>query len=371
MLRIIIALMGLVFWQFILPAQNAPFDNYLQNVENNHPALKAFRSRMEAEMLGYKAENSLPDFQLLGYYLPFGVHSGPDYWEYEFSQNFEFPGTYAARSNWIDQNQARLESSYAEMRQNILLEAKKKALQFIYLRKQAKQTAERTAQIRSLYQLNADSASSLDKQKARLIWLETQFAIEDKNRQVNELERELKALNGGEELNFKNDDYPDGVALPQYDSLWQRRKRTDPRLQRLEAESELARKNLILTRRQTLPEIGIGWNYQGFPQDHYSGFYAGLSIPLWRRGKEINIAKAEVSITEQEQNLAILRMRAEFLKRLSKYRRLTEKLAAYRETLEQLNAGSELSQALGRGEINFAEYHGEISFFQEDRKSVV
>ena len=100
--------------------QDAGMEGILQQISQNNRQLKAYQSFIASQNVGNKFENNLPDPQASVYYLPFGEHDTDNYYEYQISQQFEFPTFYAARSKRIDKQQELLELEYKSIRQEVI-----------------------------------------------------------------------------------------------------------------------------------------------------------------------------------------------------------------------------------------------------------
>lgn len=136
-----------------------------------------------------------------------------------------------------------------------------------------------------------------------------------------------------------------------------------PALQYLETEKELSQTALSLERQQLLPDINVsvfqGTN-NGLNAKTYSGFQAGLSIPLWfgANKSKINAAKTETMIKENEYENYKIQLE-------SKYNGLYSDLKKYKESIDYYtNTGKTLakeltmtaSKAFKNGEIDFLQY---------------
>ncbi len=137
----------------------------------------------------------------------------------------------------------------------------------------------------------------------------------------------------------------------------------NPRLQYFEMAKELSQTKLSLERQQLLPDLQFsvfrGTN-NGLNAKSYSGFQAGIAIPLWfgANKAKINAAKTETMITNN--NYENYKIQLE-----SKYKRLYSDLKKYEEAITYYNStGKTLSKeltvnaskAFQNGEIDFLQY---------------
>lgn len=370
MYKSIFVLLGLTLCVGSLQAQQSSLDGLLQIIEANNQKLAAFRSYRESQSWQYKSENKLPDPRVFGFYLPFGEHNTGDYSEYQISQEFEFPTVYAARGRWIDEQEKRLEREYQKLRQEILLNAKKLGLELVYIHKQRDLVEERVTQSKKVYNqvetlFEKGQAGILDRNKAKLAWLDQQFELEELDTREMNVMQELQALNGGNKVDLVLTTYPNTIEIPALDSLWNERLNQDAQIALLEQEQQVAEQRLKVERNQLLPDISAGYNYQGVAGSNYSGFYGGISIPLWSGRSKVKMAEAEINYFDKHMSEVITTLKSGFTSRVQRYRLLIKKFREYQETLEGINSEMLLQKSYELGEISFMDYYREVSFYRQ------
>ncbi len=363
-------LLGLTLCVGSLQAQQSSLDELLQTVEANNQKLAAFRSYMESESWQYKGENKLPDPQASAFYLPFGEHNTGDYTEYQISQQFEFPTVYAARGNWIDEQEERLEREYQKLKQEILLNAKELGLELVYINKQRGLVEERVAQTQKVYGqvetlFEKGQTGILDRNKAKLVWLDQQFALEELSTREMNIAQELQALNGGNEIDLVLTTYPNTIEIPTPDSLWNERLNQDAQIALLEQEKQVAEQRLKVERNQLLPDITAGYNYQGVAGSNYSGFYGGISIPLWSGRSQVKMAEAEINYFDKYMSEVITSLKSDFTSQVQRYQLLIKKFREYQQAMDGLNSEMLLQKSYELGEISFMDYYREVSFYRQ------
>ena len=135
-----------------------------------------------------------------------------------------------------------------------------------------------------------------------------------------------------------------------------------PGLQYYETAKELSQTSLSLERQYLLPDLQFsifqGTN-NGLNAQNYSGFQAGISIPIWfgANKSKINAAQTQTMIIENEYENYKIQLD-------SKYQRLISDLKKYEEAINYYNnTGQKLSNELT---INASKafQHGEIDFLQ-------
>ncbi len=364
------ALLGFALCAGSVQGQQTSLAELLDSVEANNKSLAAYRGYLEGESWRYKSENKLPDPQASAYYLPFGEHNGGDYTEFEISQRLEFPSVYAARNKWIDEQKERLEREYEKLRQDILLSAKKLGIEWVYLQKQEALHKQRIIQSKKVYDqvttlFDKGQIGILDQNKAKIVWLDQQFALEELDIRKENVKQKLQALNGGNEISFGLSTYPEVFDIPPQDSLWMEWQRRDAQMALLEQEIQAARQGLKVKRNQLLPDITAGYNYQGVAGSNYSGFYGGISIPLWSGRSKLKMAAAQINFQEHHKSKVLTALKSEFTSQVQQYQFLLKKFREYQSAMEGLNSEMLLQKSYALGEISFMDYYREVAFYRE------
>mgnify|MGYP005840919337 CR=1 FL=1 len=370
MYKSFIVLLGLVFFVGSLHAQQSSLDELLQSVEVNNKSLAAYRIYMASETFQFKSQNKLPDPQASAFYLPFGKHNTGDYSEFQVSQRVEFPTVYTARGNWIDEQQKSMELEYEKLKQDILLKAKKLAIEWVYLQKQRKLVQGRITQSKKVYDqvqtlFDKGQTGILDLNKAKIFWLDRQFALEELDTREMNVLQELQSLNGGNKVTFQLNVYPNDIDIPTPDSLWNERLYMDAQISLLEQEKQVAQQRLKVERNKLLPDITAGYNYQGVAGSNFSGFYGGISIPLWSGRSKIKMAKAQINYHDQHQSDVITSLKSDFNAQVQQYQLLINKFKEYRKAMGELNSEVLLQKSYELGEISFMDYYREVSFYRK------
>jgi len=357
-------------FSFDAAAQSLELMPILQEIEQNNASLKAFSSLIASERLVLKSGNNLPDPQAGAYYLPFGDHSTGDYSEFQIAQSFEFPTVYGARSNLIESQVAQNELRYKLKRQEILLHAVQLLHQLVFLDKKRTIEMERTEQAKTVYtQLQKlyelEQIGILDVNKGKIAWVQAQFKLDQLDTDKKNILLQLQNLNGEIAIQFNPGEFIESLEIASQDTIWARKKYSDPELLLLNQREEVAKQQIKLSKNQILPNLTAGYNYQGVAGSNYSGIYAGVSIPLWSGRNTVKAAEVQyqfqVSNSNASQNLAF----TEFSTRYNEYQILLIKYQEYRQTLNGLESDGLLKEAYELGAFSFMEYYVELQFYQK------
>ena len=366
---IVSAICGCLFY-VVGFSQDKNIGELLNEIEQNNIELKAYQSLIDGQKLQNKSGNNLPDPQLSGYYLPFGDHQTDDYTEFEISQSFEFPSVYAARNKWNNLKAEQSQAAYGEKRQEILLKAKKGLIELFILQKRKTIEDERKKQSQEVYEqmqelFNREQVGILDLNKAKVSWIQEQFVVEQLEAEIQNQKTALQALNGNQPLGLDNLQFNIPFQIQTVADLWNEKLAKDPKLLELKAYEAAAQQNVQLEKNKLLPDLSLGYNYQGVNGNNYSGVYGGLTIPLWNSKNKVKAAQAnyeyQQSNTQVEQQMLYAKLQQEY----NQYQLLLDKYTEYQDTMETLNSEELLFKAYNLGEYSFLEYYMEVQFYRD------
>lgn len=370
MYRRISVLILAIFWTVGLNAQIASIDHVLKEIENNNKELKAKALLLESKREEVKSGNNFQDPDLVGFYLPFGEHFGPDYYEFQISQTFDFPSVYGARGNLIDKKLERLEEEYKMDRQAVLLKAKHLCQEIIYLNKRMEVEERRMDQARKQFAYQdsaykAEQTGVLELNKAKVSLLQQEFKLRKVENQKFIVQGQLNVLNGGKELNFDATEYTGILELIDLELLWQEKLENDPEFILLSKAEALARQQLSLSKNMSLPKLTAGYNYQGIEGSNYHGIYAGLSIPLWSNNHLIKSARLNLKYNEEFRDSKTAREYNQFKSSYDQYNLELSRYRDYQSTLFALNTEEMKQQIYRSGEMTYVMYYLELQFYRD------
>jgi len=351
-------------------AQTNTTGELLDGIEQNNAELKAYRAFIESRQLENKSGNNLPDPQLSAFYLPYGDNSGAEYTEYQISQSFEFPTVYAARGKWNDLQAQELESGFAKLRQEVLLKADKLLVVLTTLQKQKglertrrEQSEQAYDQIRELFK--KEQVGILDLNKAKIAWIQEQFVVEQTEIEIQNALVLLEKLNGGETIDLDSIGLQEDIEIESLETLWQAKTAKDPELQQLGINESVSRQKIKLERNKVLPDLTAGYNYQGVSGNNFSGFYGGVSIPLWNSKNRVKAAKTAYEYRRSQSEAVTAKLYASFREQYNLYQLLLKKYREYQTTMESLDSESLLFKAFQLGELSFMDYYVELKFYRD------
>ena len=351
-------------------SQDRNIGELLNEIEQNNTELKAYQSFIDGQKLQNKSGNNLPDPRLSGYYLPFGDHQTDDYTEFEISQSFEFPSVYAARNKWNNLKAEQSQAAYGEKRQEILLKAKKGLIELFILQKRKTIEDERKKQSQEVYEqmqelFNREQVGILDLNKAKVSWIQEQFVVEQLEAEIQNQRTALQTLNGNQPLGLDNLQLNIPFQIQTVADLWNEKLAKDPKLLELKAYEAAAQQNVQLEKTKILPDLSLGYNYQGVNGNNYSGVYGGLTIPLWNSKNKVKAAQANYEYQQSNTQVVQQMLYAKLQQEYNQYQLLLDKYTEYQDTMETLNSEELLFKAYNLGEYSFLEYYMEVQFYRD------
>ena len=350
-------------------SQEKNIEELLNEIEQNNIELKGYQSFIESKQLENRSNNNLPDPQLSGYYLPFGDNATGDYSEYQISQSFEFPTVYAARGKWNESKTQQLESAYANKRLEVLLKAKNTLLELAFLQKRKVIETERKIQSKQIFDqiqklFDSEQVGILDFNKAKIAWIQEQFVLDLIESEIQILLSYLKTLNGGNTIDGVTSVIVLPIEIAMAESLWQEKLAKDPLLQELKAIEISSLQNLKLEKNKVLPNVALGYNYQGVSGSNYSGFYGGVSIPLWSSKNKVKAEEASYEFQQSNTQVVTTSLYTQFQETFNRYELMLEKYNEYQTTMGNLNSEQLLFKAYMLGEYSFMDYYVELQFYR-------
>jgi hypothetical protein len=154
------------------------------------------------------------------------------------------------------------------------------------------------------------------------------------------------------------------MGLSEKDSIWLRRSRQDPSFLQAEKKKGVLQKKLKLTKQMTLPSLTAGYNHQGVPSSYYSGFYAGLSLPLWSSRKQVSAVRSQLVSTQIQTATQQLEEKHEFEQSYNALLNLKEDYIEYQTILSDIDPDKILEKAEEEGEAYFLKWHEELAFYR-------
>ena len=342
-------------------------EEVLRSVEANNKELQANRQMVTAQKLEAKLDNNLPD-PSVSYTHQYGNKEGMGIQgELVASQSFDFPTVYVQKNKLSKAKGEGFDRQSAEIRQQILLQAKEVCLDLVLLNQQKnlldirRQNAE---QLSALYEtrLQNGDANVLEVNKINLELLNAKNEA-----RMNEAARmaklhELAMLNGGIEINFTDTAYLPVENPLSFVDLKQEAILANRQLLSLQSEKAAALRQLSVSKSLNLPGFELGYRLNtATGGERFNGFLVGISIPLFSNRNHVKQAKAQSLYTDLQLESATATIESDLLRLYNQSVALKTSIDEYSEVLKSQNNLALLNKAIQAGQISMIEYFVDVT----------
>lgn len=346
-------------------------DRVLQSVEANNKELQANSQLVSSQKLQAKMENNLPDPTVTYSHL-YGNKEGMGFQgEFVASQSFDFPTAYVERGKLTKAKSANLDRQHAEVRQQILLQAKEICLDLVLLNQQKqllelrRQNAE---QLSALYEtrLRNGDANILETNKINLELLnaKTEARLNESAR-VAKLQ-ELATLNGGVTIEFADTAYLPVEAPASYDDVRSEAMASNVQLLSLKSEQAAALRQIRVNKAMRLPGLQLGYRMNpSTGGNRFNGFLVGVSIPLFSNRHTVKQAKAQSRYADMKLESTAFTVENELQTLYNQSLTLKTSMDEYSRVLQSQNNLSLLNKAIGVGQISMIEYFVDVTTYYQ------
>jgi outer membrane protein TolC len=200
--------------------------------------------------------------------------------------------------------------------------------------------------------------------KAKIAWIQEQFVVQQIESDIQIQLSKLKTLNGGNPIGGISSQIVLPAEIGTVENLWQDKLAKDPQLQELKANETASLQKIKLEKNKMLPNLALGFNYQGFSGNNNSGFYGGVSIPLWSSKNKVKAAEANYEYQQSNTEVFTTSLYAEFQETYTRYELMLEKFNEYQTTMGNLDSEQLLFKAYQLGEYSFMDYYLELQFYR-------
>lgn len=345
-------------------------ENVLAEISKNNKTILATAQYYHAQNLQFSTGLS-PSNPIIEYdFLKGTPANAGNQQDFTITQQFDFPSTYIKRFQLAKTQIAKAEYEIISNRQDILLEAKKVCIALVYHNKLQIQLTQQKQNFEKLLantqtKLDTGDGNILDVNKAKLQLIQITKKFQENLSSISQLNIKLSELNGGTEMFFYDTVYFTPPAIPEFAQLENDYENADPLLKILKQQNLITRKQLELSKSLSLPKMELGYHYQGILGQTYSGFHAGISVPLWENRNTVKQKKSQLLYSES-QLIAHTNEHYYHIKHIyERYSNFRITLTEYQNVLSTLNSATLLNKALTLGEITSLQYLMEVNFYNE------
>ena len=278
-------------------------ENVLASIEKNNKTLVSQRQYWEAKKLEFKTGLTLSNPTVQGQYLLGSPATAGNQTDFFAVQPFDFPSVYKKRKALAQAQGALSGNKLAELRKDILLEAKLSCLELVYRQQLRQHLSRRRRSLEALQRdfetkLRQGEGNILNVNKVKLQLLETQQLERENTSAEVRLQTYLRELNGGTAVVFVDTLYPALPAEQSFEQLEQAAEIVDPLLKSLQEEQQIAQQQLGLSKSWRLPKFELGYHYQSILGQRFNGLHVGLSLPLWEHKYRMEQQEAQVQFSD-------------------------------------------------------------------------
>ena len=348
----------------------ASINAILQQIEVNNKQLQSNERQTAAQKLENRTANNLPDPTLSYAHLWDSDDKDITVGELVIAQSFDFPSLYVTRAKLNRLKSGSLDAQANALRQDILLQAQEACLDIIWLSRQQQILEERlrnAEELAEMYRqrLETGDANSLETNKINLELLNVRTEARMNRTALQNKLKELTALNLG------LTDYP-AMPLPDdFGPLCEELLAGDPALQSLEHESQVARKQLSVSRQGWLPQLELGYRRNTETRHPLNGLVVGFSFPIFQNHGKVKTARTQAQSIDFQKENAKLNASTALWQLYDEACNLHASIEEYNETFRQQQDLKLLRRALEGGEISMIEYFVEVSVVYQSQSNLL
>lgn len=348
-------------------AQNS-MDNILLEVEKNNKAILANKQYWQAKKVSYKSGLNPSNPKVEYEFLNGSPATAGNQTDIFILQEFDFPTAYIKKNQMANEQIGKIEFEEKKFRQEILFTTKQLCIDLIFLKKRKAELDKRLMLAEKTYngfksKFENGDANSIEVSKANLLLINLRNEVRLNNSKINQCYQMLIALNGGNEINSSELNYPITKELPDFNLLEEEIEKNDPVLNTYKQEKEIAQKKVELNRAMTFPKLEGGYHAQKILGQSFQGVHVGITIPLWEAKNSVKHQKEQLIFTEFLIDDHTTEHYYEIKQLYDKVQSLKLTLNEYQEVLNSLSDNSHLNKSFELGEISSIEYFTELNYF--------
>lgn len=343
-----------------------PYGDVLNQIAENNLYLKTARKEVEAQKMGNRTGNFLPNPELGFNYLNGSPGEIGNRTDINVTQSFDFPGAYVQRNKLMKKKDALAELDYREKKLQVMARAVSLCTELVYLSQKEeaiKQRFERISQQAEAYQkaYSAGEINKLELNKAKVTLMGISNELERLKLEKAANMESLNQLNGNIPVDFNNKIYAD-VSLPaSFDEWFNGIKQQHPTMAGNNQQIEVSQTKEKVERQQSMPGFSVGYMSESVTGETFQGVTMGVSIPLFENKNKVKQAKLETQLAQEYAASAESELRSRLQQQYQKALQLQQLHAQNKTMLEAVNSETILQKALENGEISLLQYYLELS----------
>jgi len=361
-------LIGLALLAFSSGFAQSNIDNILTEIAKNNKTIQANTNYWNTQKVQYKTGNSLYNPTIEYDYLKGSPANAGNQADLIITQSFDFPTVYGKKNELAKQLSTQADFQLKAANQELLLEAKKICIEWVYrnkmqvpLTKRKEATEKWLANFKK--KLDSGDGTILDVNKAEIQLLEIKKQFQDNASIIAKIKEQLTSLNGGNSIDLTDLTYFDVPVIPNFETLEKEIEAQDYRRKSLEQEKVIAQKQIDVSKALALPKMELGYHYQGILGQTYNGIHTGISLPLWESKNTVKLQKAKMVYAESVLTDHSNERYYEVKQLYGRYESLKSILADYEKINQSVEPIRLLDKALAAGQISALEYFVELNYY--------
>ena len=344
-----------------------PLERLLSDIEQNNPTLRAERYAVEGRKYESRTDNSLGPLSVMYNSVPESASELGKVGELEVVQTIDLPMLYVARSRMARELAQQYDAEYMQLRQEILLSAEELYIELCTLERIQHLNNERLKAAQHIAALFAERYATgdvtlVEKNRAEFEAMLLQEEFSENSLRIIELKSQLTILNGGE-LPFREFELPALETLPSLERLLDDWEQNAPQIAVTRSQKNVAAEQTRLSRRAALPSLAVGYKHEYGNGEFFSGFIAGLDIPIFSNRNNIKRAKAEEYAAAAASESVALEVRTSVTELYNKLLYLSTLIESIGEIPNAGDYTSVMRGILDSGEIDITTYYSELDIF--------
>ena len=366
MIRQIYMLTTLLLTAVTATAQN-PLEQLLVSIEQNNPTLRAERYSVEGRKYESRMDNSLGPLSVMYNSVVGSAKDLGKAGELEVTQTIDLPMLYVSRSRVARELAQQYDAEYMQLRQEILMNAQELYIELCTLERIKKLNDERLGAAKHIAELFArryqtGDVTALEKNRAEFEYMLLQEQFSADCMRIIELKSQLALLNGGE-MPLDRYEMPLLSSVPSADQLLYDWEQNAPQIEIMRSRRSVAAEQTRLSRRNALPSLALGYKHEYGDGEFFSGFIAGLEIPIFSNRNNVKRAKAEEYAAVTASENATCEIRAFVSELHDKLLYLESLLQSLGDTPDADEYIAVMNNLLDSGQIDITEYYSELDIF--------
>ena len=349
--------------------QQTSISQVLSEIETNNTELKALKQRGSAQKIQNKTLNNLENPQVEATHKPKRKTESRNT-EIEVTQSFDFPTAYGKRGDLIDNLNLQEDYTYGIRKNEVRTEAYALLINGIYYQEKLSYTIDRNADAEKMYDAYKDllklgQIDILEYNKTKLNLLESRKGLELCRIEMQSIQDNLKALNGGIAIDYLPKNYADYTLPLDFENWFTGIRNNNAQLLLADTKLEMGKQQERLVKALNLPKLKVGYVAEIDPGQTKNGFIVGFSIPLWQGRNTLKASKLQTTALlyeKQDEELKFKEALKNSFQRSVKYKGLLEDYQGITYNMESIEL---LKKSLELGRINLLTYLQELLIYYQ------